>query len=120
MQLEFALALPVIKHQPVGKFGVGRQRLCMTKPDAVNRLSVQFEFERQVLFTDDSLADHLYPVVEQRRGKALAPDLVLQFNRHIRPSVRGGQRSVGFQRLRQRGRVQPLRGNVLQRGFEGG
>ena len=76
----------------------------MTKPNTVNRLTMHFEFERQVLFSDDTLADHLYPVVKQGRGKALAPNLVLQFNRYVWAQVRGGQRPVCFQRLRQRGR----------------
>ena len=46
MQFEFALTLPAVEHQTVSQLGASRQGFGATKPDTVDGLSVQFEFER--------------------------------------------------------------------------
>ena len=87
MQFEFALTLPAVEHQTVSQLGSRRQGFGATEPNSVNRLAMHFQFQRQMFFTDDALADDFDLVLEHRRGKALAPDLVLQIDGHVRAQM---------------------------------
>ena len=87
MQFEFALTLPAVEHQTVSQLGARRQGFGATKPDAVDGLAMHFQFQGQMFFTDDALADDVDLVLEHRRGKALAPDLVLQIDGHVRAQM---------------------------------
>src|SRR5438034_1078950 len=65
------------------------------------------EPELQVLLAYHALAEHLELVAEERLGKTLSPDLMLEQLREAELEVRGFQRTVGLDRARKlRGREQ--------------
>src|SRR5258708_24002780 len=72
------------------------------------------EPELQVFLADHALAEHLELVAEQRLGKTLPPDLMIEQLRQAEVEVRGFQRTVGLDRARKlRGREQ-----LSRHGFE--
>ena len=91
----------------------------MAEPDAVDGLALVAQLQRQVLFTDQALADDLDLFAEHRRRKTLAPDGGVQRVHHVGAPVFGRQRAVGLQPARERGGIQPFGGDLLQRAVEG-
>ena len=80
-------ALPLIRIQSECQFYPRGKRLGMAKPDAVNRLTLVFQFECQMLFTDQALRDDLDFFAKRRRGKTLAPDFFVQGVHHVCAAV---------------------------------
>src|SRR5438445_11645799 len=58
------------------------------------------EPELQVFLADHALAEHLELVAEERLGKTLSPDLMVEQLREAEVEVRGFQRTIGLDRTR--------------------
>ena len=105
--------------QPIGQARVGGQRFGVVEPDAVTGFAVQLEPQLEVFFTHKALLQDLHVVKEHRGFKALTPHLSIEQGHRLGVEPLDGQRAVSAQGARQRGGVQPLAGDLLQRAVEG-
>jgi len=67
-----------------------------------------------------ALRQHLELFAKQRRGKALAPNLLLQRVAQVQAAVLGLERAVGLEALLQGGGVEPFAADLLEGGGKGG
>src|SRR5262249_47259803 len=102
-ELQRQEAVPLVDLGPVRCAQRFRQRFSVAEQDRLEALAAAGQREPRVLGAHRALIEHREHAIEQRRRKALAPDLIAQERRELEGQLAARELAVGVERPREIG-----------------